>query len=45
MTVDMMNSMSEHGANLTAWQGYGVLVAWVVVLLAVAAVLMKRRDV
>ncbi|NKY39410.1 ABC transporter permease subunit [Cellulomonas septica] len=45
MTVDMVNSMSEHGANLTAWQGYGVLVAWVVVLLGVAAVLMKRRDV
>lgn len=45
MTVEMMNSMSEHGANLTAWQGYGVLVAWVVVLLGVAALLMKRRDV
>lgn len=45
MTIDMVNSMSEHGANLTAWQGYGVLVAWVAVLLAVAAVLMKRRDV
>ncbi|QHT54812.1 ABC transporter permease subunit [Cellulomonas sp. H30R-01] len=45
VTVDMVNSMSEHGANLTAWQGYGVLVAWVVVLLGVAAVLMKRRDV
>ena len=45
MTVDMVNSMSEHGANLSAWQGYGVLVAWVAVLLTVAAVLMKRRDV
>ncbi|MDC7120035.1 ABC transporter permease subunit [Cellulomonas fimi] len=45
MTVDMVNSMSEHGANLTAWQGYGVLVAWVAVLLTIAAVLMKRRDV
>lgn len=42
---EMMNSMTDAGANLTAWQGYGVLVAWVVVLLAVAAVLMRRRDV
>ncbi|GCE77491.1 ABC transporter permease [Cellulomonas biazotea] len=42
---DMMNSMSEVGANLSAWQGYGVLVAWVVVLVALAAFLMKRRDV
>ncbi|WP_028050880.1 ABC transporter permease subunit [Cellulomonas sp. URHD0024] len=32
------------GAHLTAWQGYGVLVAWVLVILAVAAILLKRRD-
>ena len=32
------------GANLTAWQGYGVLVAWVVVVLGVAAYLLKKRD-
>ncbi|WP_426594523.1 ABC transporter permease subunit [Cellulomonas sp. McL0617] len=32
------------GAHLTAWQGYGVLVAWVVVVLGVAAYLLKRRD-
>lgn len=39
--------MSMPGADqivLTPWQGYGVLVAWVVVLLATAAVLMRRRD-
>lgn len=30
--------------SLTPWQGYGVLVAWVAVLLAVAAVLLRRRD-
>lgn len=29
---------------LTAWQGYGVLVAWVVVLGTLAAVLLRRRD-
>lgn len=30
--------------TLTPWQGYGVMVAWVAVLLAVAAVLLRRRD-
>lgn len=32
------------GAQLTPWQGYAVLVAWVVALLALAAVLLRRRD-
>ena len=32
------------GTVLTAWQGYGVLVLWIVVVLGVAAVLLKRRD-
>ncbi len=32
------------GAHLSAWQGYGVLAAWVVALLALAAVLLRRRD-
>jgi ABC-2 type transport system permease protein len=32
------------GMILTPWQGYGVLVAWAVVVLAVAALLMRRRD-
>lgn len=32
------------GVDLTPWQGYGVLVAWVVLLLAAAAVLLRRRD-
>jgi ABC-2 type transport system permease protein len=35
---------TAHGAVLSAWQGYGVLIAWGVVLLAVAAVLLRRRD-
>ena len=29
---------------LDPWQGYGVMMLWVVVLLAVAAVLLRRRD-
>ncbi len=35
---------SMGGVDLTPWQGYGVLVAWVVLLLAAAAVLLRRRD-
>jgi ABC-2 type transport system permease protein len=31
-------------AVLTPWQGYGVLIAWGLVLLAVASVLLRRRD-
>ena len=30
--------------DLTAWAGYGVLIAWIVLILGVAAVLLKRRD-
>jgi ABC-2 type transport system permease protein len=39
----MLDTMNE-GAVLTPWQGYGVMVAWVAVLLGVAAVLLRRRD-
>jgi ABC-2 type transport system permease protein len=35
---------STIGADLTAWQGYGVLVLWVVVILGVAAFLLRKRD-
>lgn len=35
---------SDIGADLSAWQGYGVLVLWVVLVLGAAAVLLKRRD-
>ena len=31
--------------DLSAWQGYGVLVGWVVVLLGLALALLHRRDV
>jgi ABC-2 type transport system permease protein len=30
--------------DLSAWAGYGVLIAWIVVILGAAAVLLKRRD-
>jgi len=30
--------------DLSAWAGYGVLIAWIVLILGVAAVLLKRRD-
>lgn len=35
---------TAHGAVLSPWQGYGVLIAWGVVLLGTAAVLLRRRD-
>ena len=37
-------AMATAGPHLTPWQGYGVLVIWVAVLLTAAAVLMRRRD-
>lgn len=39
-----MAAMMSDATQLTPWQGYGVMVAWVVVLLGAAAVLMRRRD-
>ena len=42
--LEMSASFSDVGVDLTAWQGYGVLVLWVVVVLGVAAVLLKKRD-
>src|SRR5450830_1297197 len=35
---------TAHGAVLSPWQGYCVLIAWGVVLLGAAAVLLRRRD-
>jgi ABC-2 type transport system permease protein len=42
-SIDSMNMVTD-GAHLTAWQGYGVLLVWVAVLLTAAAVLLRRRD-
>jgi ABC-type transport system involved in multi-copper enzyme maturation permease subunit len=37
---------AHQGTNdlLTPWQGFGVFAVWTVVLLAIAAYLLKRRD-
>lgn len=42
-SLDAMNAASV-GADIGAWQGYGVLMAWVAVLMVLAAVLLRRRD-
>jgi len=39
LAVDLPNRV-----DLSAWQGYGVLVGWTVVLLAIGALLLRRRD-
>lgn len=39
-----MTDAATNGAHLSPWQGYGVLLAWVVALGALAAVLLRRRD-
>jgi ABC-2 type transport system permease protein len=41
-TLDFMGSMG--GTQLGPWQGYGVLVAWVAVLLTAALALARSRD-
>ncbi|WP_448059364.1 ABC transporter permease subunit [Cellulomonas hominis] len=41
--LDSMNAGST-ATILSPWEGYGVLVAWGVVVLAIAAVLLRRRD-
>jgi ABC-2 type transport system permease protein len=38
------NAANVYDIHLSAWQGYGVLVAWVVVVLALAAVRLRTRD-
>ena len=42
--LDGMTQGSAVGAVLGPWQGYAVLLAWVAVLLTVAAVLLRRRN-
>ncbi|WP_449386458.1 ABC transporter permease subunit [Cellulomonas soli] len=43
-TIDLLNEMNTRGVDLNAWQGYGVLVAWVIVLLTAAAIRLRTRD-
>ncbi|WP_019136277.1 ABC transporter permease subunit [Cellulomonas massiliensis] len=42
--IDLQNQATTVGADLSAWQGFAVLVVWVVVVYAAAAVLLRRRD-
>lgn len=42
-SLDSTNAFTE-GAHLSPWAGYAVLVAWVLVLGAIAAVSLRRRD-
>lgn len=37
-------SFSDIGADLSAWQGYAVLLVWVLAILIPAAILLKKRD-
>lgn len=42
--ITATNDANLYHVHLTAWQGYGVLVAWVVVILVLAAVRLRSRD-
>lgn len=42
-TLEATNAMTE-GAHLSPWAGYAVLVTWVLVLGALAAITLRRRD-
>jgi ABC-2 type transport system permease protein len=40
----LVSSHQQAGDLLSSWQGFGVMAAWAAVLLAAAALLLKRRD-
>ena len=42
--IDALNQQNVYGIHLTAWEGYGLLVAWVVVILAFAAIRLRSTD-
>lgn len=42
--LQMTNQMSNQAVDLSPWQGYAVLVGWVVLLVALAAVRLRTRD-
>lgn len=44
MMTDAALAIDSKGATLGPWEGYGVLLAWVAVLLAAAIVVLRRRD-
>ena len=47
-TTEQLEQAAEFAVDgvvqLSAWEGYAVLLAWIVVVLGVAAVLLKKRD-
>jgi ABC-2 type transport system permease protein len=40
----MLDAFGNGDVSLSPWQGYGVMMAWVTVLLVAAGVLLRRRD-
>ena len=42
--LDTQNAANVYNIHLSAWQGYGVLLAWVVLVLVLAAVRLRARD-
>ena len=44
MLPEAFGGATGGGADLGPWQGYGVMLAWVAVVVTVAAVLLRRRD-
>jgi ABC-2 type transport system permease protein len=42
--IDSLNAANAYDIHLSAWQGYGILVAWVVVVMVAAAVRLRTKD-
>ena len=42
--LDTINQANVYGIHLSAWEGYGILVAWVLLILAFAAVRLRTTD-
>lgn len=42
--IDQVNDMNTRGVDLGVWASYGVLVAWVAILLTAAAIRLRTRD-
>jgi ABC-2 type transport system permease protein len=44
LMVELMNEVGGKGFDFGPWGGFAVLVVWVLVILGIAAVLLKKRD-
>jgi ABC-2 type transport system permease protein len=44
LMVELMNEVGGKGVDFGPWGGFAVLVVWVLVILGIAAVLLKKRD-